>query len=332
MGDFVITEANAWLTLKRHLESVLSQVLHTANLPNLSVTHGTAALNALSSFLEQGMVASDSRLRELCFAESTWMTLMHVFLYRSQKNKSKPVKQILNTIIKLLLETPQSSVRIVLLKHVMFTGVAVLRGESDFATAKPTFQLLLHLLNKNIINALQLLEQFVEKKDFPDVSVGTISEGPQEKRLATRAISPQLVNDYTLCMLEWLQYPDISPLIGRLVLSFFRSLQACHDEADTIQHPDNREVPLWALPIKKVAASQTSLIEALEMHVLPGLLRLNPTDTQNFVDSLPSIDVFISNLGKHSISDLRLCLQVWKIKLEMGTNMVEGKSSKSPYL
>ena len=296
------------------------RVIHTANSANLSPTHGAAAWNFLYGFLEQGISSSDRRLRNFCFASQTWVEVYELFLARSQNNKSKPVKQLLLTLTKVWTKNPLDSVQHFLVRYVVSTAVLAICDHDDFPSVKPALQILEHFINKKIVHPSQIILQLAQKCSFQgetkpaNLEIENLNlQGPSS---IPQHLQVSVIRKFVTDILGWVRYPDVAPIGGRLVVTFFKSLQAPHTEFG---------LPLWVKPVIDLLELEPSLFEIFECHILPGLLRLNVgRDHQPFLDTNLLQDLRNGNSAKHSDVEIQLCLLALRVGMEMGTSKKSG--------
>ena len=285
----------------------------------LSLTHSAASWGCLSGFLEQGCTSSDPWLRKLCFCLETWVEMYDVFLARSQNNKSKPMKRMLLTLSKLLIQNPDKSARESLKEHVISTTTRLICDNGDFHSVKPAFLFLDHLLAKRIVPAssviIKLSKGFVMQGKFCQYGSDFEEVKASNDLSLSRSEWIHMIETFVSCVLKWVQYPDISLVGGRLLASFFKSLQICDRESSLIRSL-GKDPSLWVKPIMKALDFEPSLLEILESHVLPGLLRLDFDGEKPFLDKALRKDLKNENVKKYSVPEIQLYLLAIKIDIE----------------
>lgn len=296
------------------------KVIHTANSANLSPTHGAAAWNFLYGFLEQGISSSDRRLQNFCYASQTWVEVYELFLARSQNNKSKPVKQLLLTLTKVLTRNPVDSAQEFLVKYVISTAVLAICDHDDFPSVKPAFQVLEHFIDKKIVHASEIIFQLAQKSSFQEetilLSLAIENLNLQDPLSIPQHLQVSAIRKFVTNVLGWVRYPDVAPIGGRLVVTFFKSLQTLRFEFS---------LPLWVKPVIELLELEPSLFEIFECHVLPQLLRLNVgRDHQPFLDTNLLQDLRNGNSAKHSDVEIQLCLLALRVGMEMDTSKKSG--------
>ena len=121
----------------------------------------------------------------------------------------------------------------------------------------------------------------------------------------------QSIQTFALSVLDWIQYPDCAPAIGRFLTVFFKPLEESHSH-DAVRASIDGVMPLWVSPVKHTLERHQELWDVFETRILPGLLRLGPADVEAFLKTLPFERIQRGNIGFSSVSDIQLCLLVAK--------------------
>lgn len=308
------------------------RIIHTAASAKLSLAHGAAAWNALYGFLELSSLSSDARLRELSFASKTWIGIFELFLSRSQNAKTKPLKQFLQTLTKLLSKQPDPAVQLSLKEHAVTSTIAMITGQNDFSLVKPAFQVLEHFLHKGVIGSFDIIREVArictigtESNTF-NVRISREESGELNPESLSSIQTLTLTEAFALRVFEWLKYPDIAPIAGRLLQSFFKHSQ----DSKISDCPPNNKAPLWVAPLREFVDNEPSLFETCEAHVLPGLLDLSFDDTLAFLETLPVQSLQKGNVESLTLHEIQLCLSVLKISSGTLTGMYFSILACSP--
>lgn len=136
------------------------------------------------------------------------------------------------------------------------------------------------------------------------------------------------VHVFSLNTLEWAKYPDCAPAVGRFLLAFFRSLDEEEDETASRSYTDQR-LPLWISPVKQFLERHIDLLEVLENHVIPHLIRISHADLTAFLGTLPIDDIQNGCVGGYTNADIQLCLLVARVNFVSKPAAV-SKSSHDP--
>ncbi len=276
----------------------------------LPLTHGTAALGALCGFLEQCSTSSDLRIQYLSYKAETWTRAFNIYLTKSDNNKSKPLRRLLIILARLIFQHPVDTERDSLLGIAICNATRAIRKQHDFADIKPAIQVLEHFLSKGLIDAAEITQ--IKTPEELGLCRTKSMEKDNQNPGTQQEQTNQTVQKFALSVLEWIQYPDCAPVVGRFLPVFFKSLEESHTD-DVVHNPEDGVKPLWVFPVKRTLERHQGHLDVFEIHILPGLFRLGPTHVKAFLDMLPFESIQHGNMGSSKISDIQLCLLVAKI-------------------
>ena len=280
--------------------------MRTAASIELSATHSTAVLNGICGLLDQCSTSSNPILHAIPFTIQSWEGAFQVFITSLDNYKTKPLKRLLLTLTNLILKHPTEEVKFTLIGHAICCATKAIRNQDASFSVKASIQLLEHFLSRGIVDAYEI------------VSIRTSQEF-KESRMDLAAWSSDVsergdtVEEFVLSILDWVQYPDCAPAVGRLLATLFDSLRG--DQNQKARHGVlSGATPSWISPVKMSLARHQGLLEIYESHILPGLLRLSNQNRESFLNTLPLIDIQKGNLGKQAVADILLCLLVARIE------------------
>lgn len=198
----------------------------------------------------------------------------------------------------------------------MLLGIAIsivtraIRKQDDHADIKPAIQVLEHFLSRGLIYATEVA-QVERPEDLGRFRMMSMRIDHQNSDTEQEQVN-QSVQTFANRVLEWMRYPDCAPAVGRFLPAFFKSLEGNHSDGAVYASKDGG-IPLWIKPLKQTLERQQGLLEVFEIHILPGLLLLGPSDIKAFLKTLPFDSIQSGNPGFSSVSDIQLCLLVAKI-------------------
>ena len=306
---------------------MLQDILLTASSTNLSFKHGAAALNALCAFLEKCSISSEDRVRHFSYEAEIWTRSFNIYLTKSDNSKPKPLRRLLLILTHLISKRPTGTEKDLLLGNSICIATRAIRKQDDFADIKPAIKVLEHFLGTGLVGAAEIA-QIKRPEDlglFRTESMKMNSRIPDIEKVKV----DQAVQSFALNVLEWMQYPDCAPAVGRFLYMFFKSLEESQSE-DAIAPLKDGVLPLWISPIKQILEFRQELREVLEIHVLPGLLRLGPANVKALFGTLSLENIQQGNLVSSSISDIQLCLLVARISAEdssLGGYLGQGQNT-----
>ncbi len=295
------------------MQSLIQALLTTLASSKTSLGHGAATCDALCGLLELCEASANSRIRALAFDCSMWTRAFDLYLTKSENNKSKPMRHLLATLAKIAIQYPTRSGRTFLIKYAVSSAILSVNGDLESSSIKAAIQALEYFLNKHIINASQLVFMLIEKRDLGKFDM-TAEDLHSSK--SSDAEWVRLMEDFVSSIVQCVQYPAIAPAAGRLVSSFFSSLQKNLMQTKS-ENCNDPALPPWLPPIKKALNEEPELLDGFEKHILPGLLRLNSTDTLAFVETLPMKDLQRGIIGIHAVGDTQLCLLTARVVVEL---------------
>lgn len=312
------------LISRRNLEWTFRRVLFTTKSANLSIAHATAAWNCVHGFLDQGIASSVPRIRDLFFGLNVWIEVFDLFLMIGPGNRSKPMKQVIQTLAKVLPRNPNVKTRNCLRIHVINKTVSIIHQPGGSTSIRLVFQILEHFIGKNIISASEIVLQHAEEKCCQDEK-SVLNETPE---LFLRDISSEPIRDpevpqveaFLSEVLDWARYPDIASIAGALLVVICKSLANCPSLQDFTSRP-----PLWTNSVKKALRNEPSFMETMGIHILPNLLKLNLCETKAFLETLPLEALQQGNARDVSPTDIEMTLvtlrEGMKIRLMKDSSM-----------
>jgi len=251
------------------------------------------------------MNSSNPSIHALPSEYHSWTRLFHIFLTRSENGKAKPLRRLLLTLTNLIVNHPADDARFALIGHALWVATRAIRRQDQAASIKAAIQVLEHFLSKDLVSSLDIV-QFTSPQD--------LEQHRSISRLGKHVAHDfnHNVREFTFSVLDWVQYPDCAPAIGRFFPALFSSLRQIQ-EGDTSHGFPNGTLPLWMSPVKQSLIKHQNLLEVYENHILPGLIRLSPVDRKAFLTTLPLNDIQNGNVGKYALADIQLCLLIARI-------------------
>ena len=294
------------------LELLLGKLLLTAEEPRLSATHRAASCNALCGFLEQGATSQDSKLRASCFNPEVWDRMLSVYLERIGDAKAKPMRRILLTLVRLLYYISDNAV---IKKNAVSKCLALIYLSAESPSVKAAMHVLEIFLSKKVITFSSLL-------DLAPQCDGLVDAGPYLPRptglksydisSSPKTLPRKAVEGFVYKILQWIHHADAASAAGRLLFCSFESLKDM-DNQDQSGNRVEAGLPLWAAPIQQVLKDHPNLMEAIQHHVLPDLLRLDHSDTGKLIRNLPLKALQSGKFGHLEEESILLCLVVIRL-------------------
>ena len=232
------------------------------------------------------------------------------------------------TLTETLNKHEQENVKLSLIEHVVSRATRAICCQPDTASVKPAIQALEHFVNVGLTTAQDVINYVIKvsgrSQAISEAGRGSLVEGKTESTSVQRDEAAQ---NFTMSVLEWVQFPDCAPAAGRFLSRFFQSLNA--ESSD--QAVSDETAPLWIYPVKQAINRHLELLEVFEHHILPGLLISSPSATRAFLKTLPLRDIKQGNVGVNAATSIQLCFLVAKVaaSLELGKGSV-GEDESTP--
>ena len=243
------------------------------------------------------------------------------------------MRRLLLALTDSLLKQPQETTRKFLTRHAVSHAVVAICKQQGIANIKSAIQGLEHLTHKGVVTAIEIVDSVTPRSENTRAieNFNSTSLADREARTLTNSNAQRIksVENFTLSVLGWVQYPDCAPAAGRFLATFFTSLNADEDDTAKLIFTEQK-LPLWISPVKEVLERHAELLEAFEYHILPGLLHLSPNDTSAFLSTLRLDELARGDVGSSTIADLHLCILVAKVAIDSKPN--NGADSANGFL
>lgn len=303
----------------RDLQLTFGKILHTAGSRKLSISHGIAAWNCVHGFLDQGIGSSVPQIRDLFLAPRLWVEVFDLFLATGSNHKTKPMKQVIVTLAKVISQISEEKATASLASHVTASAVSMIHQSSGSFSMKLIFHVLDHFINKGIVGAphlaLQYAAQVLPQSGESTVSTRAETSWRDDSIELFQALEISQVEALISDILDWARYPDTSSITGTLLVTLCKSLRN-YSSFKNDTHCSTPKPPFWAGPVKTALQREPFLLEIFGFCILPGLLRLHHSDAEFFLDTLPlkelqqgkALDISAVDIGL-SLLTLRECME-----------------------
>ena len=317
MADFVLSS----------LQALLNRLLHTAEEPRLTATHRAASCNALSAFLEQAAALPFSEVRMGLLSGTAMTRALRSYLQSSGDSQSKPMRQLLRVLVNLLLaDFPNGSYALVV-RDIIKLCLYHISSDGDMSCVKAAMSLVTIFIQKHVISVKLLLSS--ESTMCPQTAIENqimLSRPDADMQQSSRSFS-SILSGFISRLMGWMRHAETGPAAGRLILA----LVGCIDDAtnldDSLASASTSScVAVWVEPVLNAVHQRPELLEKLEQHLLPELLRMNLSHTEELLRILPIEELCRGNIGRLNEEDLRLCLVVIRVVEELGATTLLGKA------
>ena len=310
--------------------SLLEKVLCTAEQPTLSAAHRAAACNALCGLVGRGAVSVVEEQRNLYLNATVWCRIITMYLERSGVVQAKPMRQVLTMLMKLLSLMADVEVATSLAKYAALKCVSIICSREDVSCVRAAMNVLEAFLNSGIMKSSSLVT--LSSISCAEKYVGDAPEFQNmqtESRLMDSGHSKvSSISEFGKTVIGWLSEVDIAPAAGRLLVSFFKNLKE-DTSTDNLSAMSSSPIPLWFLLIREVVHGETYLIEEIEHHVLPGLLRIDSSSIIHILRTLPLERLVRGEVGSVPEEEIRLCLVLIVVMKDLGLYAIIGMVSST---
>ena len=261
-------------------------------------------------------------LKDLCFSLDTWKTIMGIFLRRWDDNKPKPMRMLLRSLAHLISKDPFQERSHAKKDHAVHRSLAIINNQNESVSVKPAFQVLDHLLSKDLVNAKDIICAYavLDGVRTPLSPIDSVHQPPSSEAMGLSKSEWKLHGrDFILAIFNWIRYSDIAADAGRLVGKVIQSFNVLSNATSE----NNR--PLWASPLRQFIHKHPESLEAITNHVLPVLLKIDHNDTFIFLQSLPWESLRRGDNGDLSDADIVLCLLTADFTTEVRLSNGSGK-------
>ncbi|KAL9613309.1 MAG: hypothetical protein Q9167_002130 [Letrouitia subvulpina] len=310
------------LTQIRRFETLLRTLLRTASSAKLSPSHKTAAYNALAACLNQYYLISMPKSVDFVPIQEIWMEAFEIFLTRSENSKAKPMKQLLVTLVKMLSSEHAEDYRSALVSNVASRTIRTIFAEDSSSSVKSAFQSLDYFLTKRLICIPDIFSTISQVKQWTFVSEPNgaiqLAKGLTifSSEARQRAELTRHINELFFNTVQWIRYPDVVLAIGHFISTFFTLMREWCQYSNPSAWTDTDGLPIWVAPVRMSLKQQPELFEQLGLYVIPGLLRIDATDTAKFLNQLPLDELHKGKFITRPAADIHMSLLTARIAKE----------------
>ena len=292
------------------LQKLLERLFFTADSTTLTISHGAAALGALSGFLDRCSIASDDIVKAIVLNEDTLQQVLSIYLFTAENHKPKPLRRLLITCGLLINRLPNKEHRLRFVEEAVNSCVQAICEPELIVAIKSAIQLLEHLLSKQIIDATLILD-----KASPHIVEST--------RELSDIEDGDTVQSFAVKILEWVQYPDCAPAISHFLPIFFSSIKTSKKANVAIETISRVGEPsLWMKSVRQFMRIHPESFSVLEEHILPALLAHDKEGIGEYIHSLTPLRKHDPLCESDDMDDILLCLLACRTASRMGSTHV----------
>lgn len=307
----------------RRFDALLRTLLRTASSARLSPSHKTAAYNALAAYLNQYCLMSMPKPSDFVLTPEIWMEAFEIFLTRTENSKTKPMRQMLVTLVKILSSEHVGKYRSTLISNVASKTIRLIFAEASSSSVKSAFQSLDYFLTKRLICIPDIFSTVSQVKQWELVFEPSNEENQFAKPLTIfswealqRAEIMRHVNEIFFNTVQWIRYPDVMLTVGHFISTFFTLVREWCQYSNPSAWTDMDGLPMWVSLVRMSLKIQPELFEKFGLYIIPGLLRMDSTDTAQFLNQLPLNELQKGKFITHPATDIKMSLITARIATE----------------
>ncbi|KAI2001509.1 hypothetical protein LOZ52_005852 [Ophidiomyces ophidiicola] len=275
-------------------------LLHTFSAANLPGPHNTAICNAISGFLESAVKSDNSQLHKYVLSEETWMSVFEIYLDRYQYGRPKPMKQVLATLLVLLIKHMDVNTSKSLSSNIGRSFIPILFKFEPRSRLKVSLVTLELLVRKRVIDVLdfvllvqewlwthcsQWMPLFVEHCASVTLPFSRLADENERKELPPREILLNTSRLLCITLLLNMQNRDVSLPAGMLFSQLCYKLKEVSPLSDFTYYENGR--PFWVTPLRHISLLNLDCLDPIANHILLPLFKMQPKDFNLFVATLP---------------------------------------------
>ncbi|MCJ1478167.1 hypothetical protein MMC13_006843 [Lambiella insularis] len=283
-------------------------------------------LDAFTSFLEHILASCVTGLRKKFLSVRTLYRAFDVYVERSGDAHAKPTRHLLKVLVGLIVQTAADEATTLLIQHIVYSSLCLIYAFEDSCHAKAAMNILNALLQKNIIYASSILMTkpnssskniIGHAESLTDCMVDSLNASRSRESIEDR------IHNFVSRLMEWLQHADTAPVAGRLLVTVFESFHRTTESRNLLASLSSPpRVAGWVAPVVHAMHQHPGLVENIEIHLLPSLLRLDASESDEFLHAVSIDRVVNGNLDGLPEEKLRMCLIAVSVIEEVGTSAI----------
>ncbi|KIW02506.1 uncharacterized protein PV09_06306 [Verruconis gallopava] len=282
--------------LTKNFNLIIDRLIDTALDLSISSGHRSAAINTICSVVGCSKLLPESP----SVSQNAWFRCLSILLDRSDRTKSRPLRQLLICLTDALNDFPNDE-KDLIVDLTTDDVLQILLQQSDHVKAKPALHILTNLLSKDILGIKNLIEHCrkVRNSSCPDVA-------PSPSDIVELQWVLQII-------FGWVRSGDTSIAAGQAGRTLVKSILKCRD----IEIPASN--PLWVLPLIRVLKENVDDLHNFRSHLLPELFKSQISHYRHFLTALgldrvlgPRNELGVSDIDATDARILFTCLEVGK--------------------
>ncbi|KAJ9265996.1 hypothetical protein DTO212C5_6557 [Paecilomyces variotii] len=321
------------------VKTLWQSLFQTSADASTSASHTTTTCNAVSGFLDAALLSKNHETQEIALSKETWLSVFEVYVDRFEDAKPKPMKQVLNSLLKILAKYTDSGEVEALLSR---AGEIIL---PSIITGEPRSRLKVSLLSleifvrKNAISPYQLMNMVSNflstygdlwKPVFEQHHETWISGSVMNREVSGEQYSiTHVARIFTLALLIRATSPEIASASGAVLASLLQKIKAALPSSENIYLDPTNSLPIWVAPTKQIMLRNMDALDTMSNHVLTPLFTVDSSGFRTFIDQLPVQILLSGDMTEAPLDQFTLLFSALQIGKKVGLVHEDGVFGKA---
>ena len=238
----------------------------------------------------------------------TWVAVYEIFLTRYKDAKPKPMKQVLDSLMGLLIKNPDDNAKSSIRSYAVHATLPCIITGEPRSRIKACLLSLEVMLRKNALSPIELVsaaETWLLKNherwtplyqvncsalsiDLPKFLAGS---GSDPKTVATEIL--------TLGFLTQAKTSDLATGSGATMAVFFQKLRASSPDSSNL-------ASAWVKPVRHIVLHNLDILEMTSTYILDPLFNIDAIGFRDFLETLPIQNLLTGDMSDAPKDDLTL--------------------------
>ncbi|GAD96200.1 HEAT repeat protein [Paecilomyces variotii No. 5] len=314
--------------------SIWQCLLQTFADASTSASHTTTTCNAVSGFLDAALVSKNHETRQIALSRETWLAVFEVYVDRFEDAKPKPMKQVLNSLLKILGKYSNTSeVEALLLQAGEMILPSIIIGEPR-SRLKVSLLSLEIFIRKNAISPSQLMSMVskwlanhgdrwrpVFDQHHGAWLSGSSMDGVQDEDNGHINVA----RIFTLALLIRATSAEVASASGAVLAALFQKIKAALPSTQNIYLDPTNSLPLWVAPAKQIMLRNMDSLDIMSNHMLSPLFTVDSAGFRSFIYQLPIQILLSGDMTEAPLDQFSLLFSALQIGKKVGLVHEDGK-------
>ncbi|THC95402.1 hypothetical protein EYZ11_005126 [Aspergillus tanneri] len=316
-------------------------LLKTFATASISHSHTSASCNTLSAFLDAARISKFEGTRQLVFSCETWLSVFEAFLVRFKDGKPKPMKQLLESLVVLLVKNEQESDRrYVKTKVIDATVPSVILGErrSQLKACLVTLEILIRKSAISPIDLIVMVETWLLEnrsrwvplfqEDCKALSID-ITQFSEKASKDIPSPSQRIATEiFVLALLTQAKSFELAAGPGDTLTAFFQRVKTLPQTLHSREKVQNL-LSIWVAPVRHIVLQNMNLLEPMSAYFLHPLFSIDPSGFNLFINQLPLEILLTGDMHDAPVDELTLLFTSLQMAKKIGLVHEDHSSPKA---